>query len=1184
MAARSKAPAIGAAGWILEERHQSNDLVSQELEDFGFSVRNELEWLNEHMSDVFANNGAHNLEVFKTPGKLRGKTPRTARKKNPAEPRQPLASILSANGQKRMSPAEQSLRNNLQKAAKARFHIAEDTENTIPVQSPAAKTPVARQLFSKALGTGKENVDSSFHADTFEEHPAQHTTAPWSPLHATQDTVMSSQDDDVFSPPRTQSTQPTQPTQSFRRSIHEQEDERRDTGDSFVSAKEAFASKNPSKENLREKRDDAMDLDDDDRADLSRSDAQDTVIRHELSSAGDEDDEDMQDIPDFPEPPRVLSEQYSISAETHDALEKANHRALAPEPKNFFAPDHSTTPAGLPHGSSQEAAHDDTVVHHEIDDHMEIDDDVRSPSDGSSPVKPLVRKSSLTFASLPAREPLLAKKSMGNRVSRTSHIDPSKARSSQMGRFTGGKSLGGSQTANAAEAHHDVDFDIDMERPELQREESETTKIHNKTSTQRLYERINMLKQQNEAPKRVSQNVLSSQPSQPQSLSSTQPKEDVPHVQTSQPSYPNLPASDTQEDDDDDWISPVRTAAVAPKVSRPAFSKSHSATTQQSSAKAINSKLISVSNPDLSTVVESTTPAGSPTGKKYMDGPLSASKSKLYSAFRAAKEKLIGSSATSAQAKLDVLNHSPMRPKLQTQDSSEDIFSSPKRTEKPGSIFSHLRSPSKESNKSSKTAAMPGSPLKDGRRTRSSTEREKLKEKETREKEMKEARQQRAEDKLREMREKEQSKAAAHHQKTKLAGAKTPSAMSSQSSLRQPTVATAATKTPVQTATQQQPVSRPGIARINTASSKEDIDSADEMPPPPPPKSLLPTTKTTKAALREPRKLVKPTSKEALPKAKAPQKIMVNLNSSRYGQAPPAASRPTPTTTSKPLPTAPQPFAKPSAPAPKSASTASSRPASALSTKAGPASRVAPPTAKPAAPRAGRPQPQTQPIEKPKAPAPPPRADLGAARPVSRMQTVQDANRINVPPVNPAKPPKRPFQGENDETLHRPAKRPSQQAKMNPITPAHAQFAKGKIPFAEPAHAPQPQPPQIHYPNGDDIKLPEIMTDSEDEDSENEFEQPSWVNTPNLREMLSNQQLMDPETIFGPIAPLEMEKVFPNKERHKRFRERTSSAYWVNDQVTEEEKRKEREARERLVREGAWTYNPSPRPTPGPSR
>lgn len=55
MASRSKVPAIGSAGWILEERHQSNDLVAQELEDFGFSVRNELEWLNEHMADVCAN-------------------------------------------------------------------------------------------------------------------------------------------------------------------------------------------------------------------------------------------------------------------------------------------------------------------------------------------------------------------------------------------------------------------------------------------------------------------------------------------------------------------------------------------------------------------------------------------------------------------------------------------------------------------------------------------------------------------------------------------------------------------------------------------------------------------------------------------------------------------------------------------------------------------------------------------------------------------------------------------------------------------------------------------------------------------------------------------------------------------------------------------------------------------------
>ncbi|KAF2243615.1 hypothetical protein BU26DRAFT_492270 [Trematosphaeria pertusa] len=1183
-AARSKVPAIGSAQWLLDERHQSNDLVAQELEDFGFSVRNELEWLNEHMGDIFAQNGQNHLDVFKTPGKLRGKTPRTARKK-PAEPRQPLGDLFSANSQKRPSPAEQSLRNNLHKnLAKPRFQIAEDTENAAPAQSPDVKSPVPRPLFSKALGTGKENQQSS--PVRPESRPAtSHTTVPvhFSPVHSTQDTVMTQDGDDVFSPRGTQSTQPTQATQSFGRSISA-DDERRDTGESFVSAKEAFGSKNASQENLRhEFKDDAMDIDDD-RPDTSQSDVQDTVIRHELSSVHDE-TAIHHDIPEFPQPPRIISEQYSISADTQDALDTANQRAHAPEPKSIFAPSEPFAgPVDTRIASNDEEQHDDTVVHHEIDDQMDIDDDVRSPSDGSSPVKPLVRKSSLTFASLPAREPLIAKKSMGNRISRTSHVDQSKVRSSQLGRFTGGKSLGGSQLPQTDTHHHDP-MDLEEERPELRREESETTKLHNKTSTQRLYERINMLKQQNEAPKRISQNVMSSQPSQATSFASshtkelTQPSQPSQPVQASQSAYLHLQAAQpgNDDDDDDDWISPIRTTAPAPNPARPPFSKSYSADTRPA-AEPILPKPISVSNPDLSTVVESTTPAGSPTGKKYMDGPLSASKAKFYSALRAAKEKIIGSSATSAQVKLDALTESPMRPKLKAQFSTEDIFS-PKRTEKAShTLFSHLRSPSKESDKSGKSAkvaAGPGSPMKDdGRRTRSSSERERQKEKEAREKEMKQK--QRAEDRLKELREKEQSKAAAHYQKTKAAAAKTPVAMSSQQNIRQ--AAAAATKTPISVSHQSQ--ARPGMTRMNTGPRPQEPDSADEMPPPPPPKSNLPTTAHK---LREPKKLLKASSKDTLPKAK-PQKIMVNLNSSRYGPAPAAASRNAPPAApSAPAPATSRmgpPAPKPAPAAPKVAPTA--RPASALSSKSGTSSKAAPVAAKSAS-RMGRPQPPKaveKPVEKPKAPAPQPRADLAAAKPVSRMQTVQDVNRIIVPPVNPAKPAKRPFQPENDEPLHRPAKRPSQQAKMNPITPAHAQFAKGKIPFAEPSQL--RQPPQPQYPNGEDIKLPEIMTDSEDEDSENEFEQPSWVNTPNLRELLTQQQLVDPEQIFGPIAPLNMEQVFPNKERHKRFRERTSSAYWTNDQLTEEEKQKERAARERIVREGAWTYNPSPRPTPRP--
>jgi hypothetical protein len=1061
---------------------------------------------------------------------------------------QPLADIFAGakKPQSHISPAQQSLQKMQQKSVtKAKFNIAEDT------QSPIAFT----------------------------------NAAPWSPVHSTQGTAMDIQEStqpstqestqpstqgstQPFTQESTQSTQPTQSTQSFRRSMQMLEDERRDTGESFVSAKEEIASKNASKPDLNQMEESDGDIIEANGFDFSSdADAYGTVMRNETAYI--EDTAIHYKLPEFPPPPRVISEQYSISADTQDALDTANRRAHAPEPKSLIVASPQFSISAETHDAMEVVgSNDDTILHHDVEEQMDIEDDVRSPSDASSPsspVKLLVRKSSLTFASLPAREPFTVKKSMGNRVSRTSHVDQNKGRNSQMGRFTGGKSLGGSQAVQATETDDDDDdMEMDEERPQLRREESETTKIHNKTSTQRLADRINMLKQKNEPPKSMNHHIVSAQSSQSQSFMSSQPS------QPAQPAYPMLPsgrAENFDEDDDaDDWISPIRTAAPTQKPTRPDFSKSYSVPAPKEFT---FPKAISVSNPDLPAVAGSTTPVGSPAGKKYMDGPISASKAKFYSALRAAKEKIIGSSATSAQVKLDALHiESPMRPKLQAQPSSDDVFS-PKRNDKPpAGLFSHLRSPSKESiksaktTKSSKSAIMPGSPIKDdGRRTRSSSEREKQRDREVREKEMKQL--QRTEDKLKELREKEQFKASAHYLKTK-ASAKTPMNMASQQSIR--SAVNVATKTPVSTLQQSQ--SRPVAPRTNTGPSMEEPSSGDEMPPPPPPKSLLPTGQK----LRQPKKLVKVSSKDTLPKG-VPQKIIIRPG---YGQAPPVAA-------AKAAPPVP---AKSTAPPP--------RPATAASLRAGATSRAGAPIAKPA-PRVGRPQPPKA-AEKPKASTAQTRADLGAARPISRMQTVQDTTRINVnvPAINPAKPPaKRPFQAENDEPVHRPvkrqstqtendaplnrpAKRPSQQPKMNPITPAHAQFAKGKIPFAESVQSAQLQQPQ--YGNGDDIKLPEIMTDSEDEDSENEALVPDWVNTPNLRELLTSQQLVDPEQIFGPIAPLNMEQVFPNKERHKRFRERTSSAYWVNDQLTETERRKEREARERIVRDGAWTYNPSPLP------
>jgi hypothetical protein len=610
--------------------------------------------------------------------------------------------------------------------------------------------------------------------------------------------------------------------------------ERRTTDESFVSAHEDFGSKNASKEDLR----------DDDNATIP--------------------DDDLNVMPDqsmmIDEPEtnnRVISEQYGVSAETASIMS--------------------------------------SVLHGTEDMQTQMDlDEVRSPSDGSSPVKPLVRKSSLTFASLPAREPLVTKKSMGNRNSRTSHIDQSKARSSQMGRYTGGKSLGGSQYIPPVDDQDENAMDMDtIRRPELPRFESETTKIHNKTSTQRLHDRINMLGQSKErdSSKSASQTNLASQPTYPQlpSVDVEKPKAAVSQRPAPEKETHRYSVDDDVEEEDDDWIAPMPTTIGLPHETRPQLFKSYSADvveqrygqqnaldlksstyatsphrgvgmfghSKSASTSAVSSpnkqnpiavlahgKGISVSNPtDLSTVLETTTPPGSPTGKKHIDGPISASKARLYSALKAAKEKFIGSSAASAQLKLDALSQSPTRQKLATKPSFESLFS-PKRRAQPAPQ-ADTRSVSRETVESTATSRSPSK--EESRRTRSSTER---KEKEAREAKEK----QRADDNLEKMREKERQKAAAQFQKSKSSAKEPPQALS-----------------------------RPGTAgkAERLIAQDERPTSSDEMPPPPAPKSLLPTGPGHK--LREPKRLAKAPSKDALPKAKPPV-IRVNLTGSRFGQ------------------------------------------------------------------------------------------------------------------------------------------------------------------------------------------------------------------------------------------------------------------------------------------------------------
>ena len=45
---------IGSAAWLRQERSSINRLYGQDVEDFTFSARQEMDWLNEHMEGVFA--------------------------------------------------------------------------------------------------------------------------------------------------------------------------------------------------------------------------------------------------------------------------------------------------------------------------------------------------------------------------------------------------------------------------------------------------------------------------------------------------------------------------------------------------------------------------------------------------------------------------------------------------------------------------------------------------------------------------------------------------------------------------------------------------------------------------------------------------------------------------------------------------------------------------------------------------------------------------------------------------------------------------------------------------------------------------------------------------------------------------------------------------------------------------
>ena len=56
---------VGSAAWVAEERSSALQIIDTEVEEFSYSARNEVDWLNEHMAGIFDENETYVLCAYK---------------------------------------------------------------------------------------------------------------------------------------------------------------------------------------------------------------------------------------------------------------------------------------------------------------------------------------------------------------------------------------------------------------------------------------------------------------------------------------------------------------------------------------------------------------------------------------------------------------------------------------------------------------------------------------------------------------------------------------------------------------------------------------------------------------------------------------------------------------------------------------------------------------------------------------------------------------------------------------------------------------------------------------------------------------------------------------------------------------------------------------------------------------
>ena len=478
MAARSNTARlqVGSAAWVADERASAAQLSELEVEEFTFSARNELEWLNEHMREIFDENelyvqaqahleekvltGTRNVaEMFKTPGKLRGKTPRTIRR-NPLEMRAPLTDIFSA------SPR------NAASAPQTKVHI----------ERPTSSFKIVKDIASSPALVGPRAATAS---------PEKGSSPVRKPIPARAAPPTSFQDSGYYTQSQSQSQATQEATQSNSPSLSPEP-----------------VSPEAQQQNVE-----------DNYTEDERPRTADTVGTTETYMT---DDQDLQ------------AQLEAEASQIHDspaptpARENVKHIS---SPVNWTPGSAHTLKHASPYKSSPFRSPYQSM---EVDENEEaprseqkptdVFEEAGTPSDGSSPVRQVIRKSSLSFASLPQREPLTVKKSIGQRTSRGSHFD--QGRSSYFGNRDG-KSVGGQRAQEAQDDRDEMELD-DVES---------SAKRSSKTYTQRLQDQINLLGQVKTTQSRLSKSITN-----------------LAAASAAQPTYPTLP-----QEEEHVSSSPMRT-------------------------------------------------------------------------------------------------------------------------------------------------------------------------------------------------------------------------------------------------------------------------------------------------------------------------------------------------------------------------------------------------------------------------------------------------------------------------------------------------------------------------------------------------------------------------------------------------------------------------------------------------